>query len=243
MATTTPPVQEKKSAEPAFTLKQRLTIWLVTLVGFIAIRLIGPTLKWEYSIEDGGPPTPMPDPCVYVFWHRAVFSATWFYRKRRIAVMTSSSFDGEYIARIIEKFGYKAVRGSSSRNAVRALLGMHTEVEEGHTVAFTIDGPRGPVYVAKPGPVLLARNTQAPIMPFYIAVEKGWKLKSWDSFVIPRPFSRAHVRVGRFIYVPRETTSEQSQVLHAEMQAGLDRVRRDAEAQFPNLNTSAAIQS
>jgi lysophospholipid acyltransferase (LPLAT)-like uncharacterized protein len=114
---------------------------------------------------------------------------------------------------------------------------MHTEVEQGHTVAFTIDGPRGPVYVAKPGPVLLARNTQAPIMPFYIAVEKGWTMKSWDRFVIPKPFSRAHLRVGKFIHVPKEIDSAQSQVLHAEMQAGLDRVRAYAEAQFPNSKT------
>ena len=232
-------IPEKKSSEQTFTLKQRFILWLVTWVGYLAIHLIGPTLKWEASIEEGGPSTTMPDPCVYVFWHRSVFSATWYYRKRRIAVMTSSSFDGEYIARIIEKFGYKAVRGSSSRGAVRALLGMHTEVEEGHTVAFTIDGPKGPLYVAKPGPVLLARNTQVPIMPFYIAVEEGWVLKSWDKFVIPKPFSRAHVRVGRFIHVLKGTGSEQSQQLHAEMQAGLDRVRQYAEAQFPSVKTRA----
>lgn len=237
MATTTSSVTQKKSAEQGFTLKRRIMIWLVTLVGYIGIRLIGPTLRWEASIEEGGPATTKPDPCVYVFWHRAVFMATYYYRHRRIAVMTSSSFDGEYIARIIEKFGYQAVRGSSSRNAVRALLGMHTEVEEGHSVAFTIDGPRGPVYVAKPGPVLLARNTQVPIFPFYIAAEKAWVMKSWDKFVIPKPFSRVHVRVGRFLHVPKETSSEPAQQLHAEMQMGLDRVREYAEAQVPRTNT------
>ncbi len=240
MSASAPPIPEKKkSAEQEFTLKQRLILWLVTWVGYLAIRIIGPTLKWETSIEEGGPTTTMPDPCVYVFWHRSVFSATWYYRHRRIAVMTSSSFDGEYIARIIEKFGYKAVRGSSSRGAVRALLGMHTEVEEGHTVAFTIDGPKGPIYEAKPGPVLLARNTQVPIMPFYIAVEDGWVLKSWDKFVIPKPFTRAHVRVGRFVHVPKDIGSEQSQHLHAEMQAGLDRVREGAETQLPRCKTRA----
>ncbi len=232
-------IPEKKTSEQSFTLMQRFQLWLVTWVGYIAIHLIGPTLKWEASIEEGGPETTMPDPCIYVFWHRSVFSATWYYRMRRIAVMTSSSFDGEYIARIIDKFGYKAVRGSSSRGAVRALLGMHTEVEEGHTVAFTIDGPKGPLYVAKPGPVLLARNTQAPIMPFYIAVEDGWVLKSWDKFVIPKPFTRAHVRVGRFIRVPKETDSAQSQQLHAEMQAGLDRVREYAEEHIQSCKTRA----
>jgi lysophospholipid acyltransferase (LPLAT)-like uncharacterized protein len=237
MSTSSTTMTEKKPAEQTFTLKQRLSLWLVTWVGYLAIRLISPTLKWEASVEEGGPTTTMPDPCIYVFWHRSVFMATHYYRNRRIAVMTSSSFDGEYIARIIEKFGYKAVRGSSTRGAVRALLGMHTEVEEGHTVAFTIDGPKGPGYVAKPGPVLLAKNTHVPIMPFYIAAEKGWVLKSWDRFVIPKPFSRVHVRVGRFIHVPQEIHSEQSQQLHAQMQAGLDRVREYADGQFPSSNT------
>jgi lysophospholipid acyltransferase (LPLAT)-like uncharacterized protein len=231
-------VAEKK-VEPAFALRQRMMLWLVSWIGYVAIRVIGPTLKWETSIEEGGPQTTMPDPCVYAFWHRSVFMATYYYRHRRIAVMTSSSFDGEYIARIIEKFGYKAVRGSSTRGAVRALLGMHTEVEEGRTVAFTIDGPKGPVYVAKPGPVLLARNTQVPIMPFYIAAENGWVLKSWDRFVIPKPFSRVHLRVGRFVHVPESANSEASQQLQGVMQAGLDRVRESAESKLPSINTRA----
>ena len=87
--------------------------------------------------------------------------------------MTSLSFDGEFIARIIEKLGFRAVRGSSSRGAVGALLGMRREVEAGQAVAFTIDGPRGPKYVAKPGPVLLAQATGAPMAAFHIALSRG----------------------------------------------------------------------
>src|SRR3954464_13867711 len=98
MATTTPTLTEKKSAEQTFTFKQRLTLWLVSWVGYFAIRIIGPTLHWQTSIEEGGPATTSPDPAIYVFWHRSVFMATYYYRHRRIAVMTSSSFDGEYIA-------------------------------------------------------------------------------------------------------------------------------------------------
>ena len=231
--------EREKKSDGEFTLKQRLLLWLVTWIGYLGIRLICPTLRWEVSIEEDGPPLPDPERVIYVFWHRAVFMATYFYRKHGIRVMTSSSFDGEYIARIIEKFGYKAVRGSSTRGAVRALLGMHTEVEAGHSVAFTIDGPKGPLYVAKPGPVLLARNTQVPIMPFYIAAENAWVLKSWDQFVIPKPFTRVQVRVGRFVQVPREVGSDASHQLHAEMQAGLDRVRETAERQLPSCKTQA----
>ena len=223
---------ESHTEQPRFTLGQRLALFFITWLGYLVIRLIGPTLRYTVSIEEGGPPDFYPHPSVFVFWHNAVIPACWWYRGRNIAVMTSSSFDGEYIARIIEKFGFRAVRGSSTRGAVRALLGMHTEIETGHSVAFTIDGPRGPVYVAKPGPVLLARNVQRPIQPFYVAVERAWILNSWDGFRIPKPFSRAHLRVAKPIVVPPAADSESAQRLHAEMQAALDRVRDYAEAQF-----------
>jgi lysophospholipid acyltransferase (LPLAT)-like uncharacterized protein len=223
--------QEKPQEEKPFTLWQRFVIWAATWAGFIAIRLIAPTLRWTVSVEEGGPPEGHLRPAIYVFWHRCVFVATWHFRDQEIAVMTSRSFDGEYIARIIEKCGYSAVRGSSSRGAVRALLGMHKVIDAGRTVAFTIDGPRGPKYVAKPGPVLLARNTGAPIMAFHIALERPWILPSWDDFMIPKPFSRALVRVGKLIHVPEEADSAALERYHAEMQATLDRIREFAEAE------------
>lgn len=217
------------AAGQGFTLRQRIGLWFITWIGYLVIRLIGPTLRYTVTIEDGGPPDFYPHGSVFVFWHNAVIPACWWYRGRNIAVMTSSSFDGEYIARIIEKFGFRPVRGSSTRGGVRALLGMHTEIESDHSVAFTIDGPKGPVYVAKPGPVLLARNVQRPIQPFYVAVERAWILNSWDRFRIPKPFSHAHLRVAKPIFVPADTDSDSAQRLHAEMQAALERVREEAE--------------
>ncbi len=223
--------REKPQEEKPFTLWQRFVIWAATWAGFIAIQLIAPTLRWTVSVEEGGPPEGHLRPAIYVFWHRCVFVATWHFRQREIAVMTSRSFDGEYIARIIEKYGYSAVRGSSSRGAVRALLGMHKVIDAGRTVAFTIDGPRGPKYVAKPGPVLLARNTGVPIMCFHISLERPWILPSWDDFMIPKPFSRALVRIGTLIHVPEEADSAALERYHADMQATLDRIREFAEAE------------
>lgn len=222
--------QEKTQEEKPFTLRQRFVIWMASWAGFVAIRLIAPTLRFTVSVEEGGPPEGNLRPAIYVFWHRCVFTATWHFRAREIAVMTSRSFDGEYIARIIEKFGYSAVRGSSSRGAVRALLGMHKAIDVGRTVAFTIDGPRGPKYVAKPGPVLLARNTGVPVMCFHIALDNPWILPSWDDFMIPKPFSRALVRIGKLIRVPEDATSADLERHHADMQATLDRIREFAEA-------------
>ncbi len=220
-------VQTSERAEP-FSLRKRLLLWLVSWAGYLAIKLIAPTLRWSISVEPGGPddlPAIHRLPVIYVFWHRCVFPATYFWRHRQIQVMTSASFDGEYIARIIEKFGYGAVRGSSTRGGVRALLGMHTELETGRSVAFTIDGPRGPVYVAKPGAALLARNTGAAILPFHIALEHPWTLNSWDRFMIPKPFTCAVVRIGKLIRVPASADSTALAQFQADLQATLDRLR------------------
>jgi lysophospholipid acyltransferase (LPLAT)-like uncharacterized protein len=216
----------------AFTPRQRLSIWLISTLGTLAIRLIGPTIKFTVEIEEGGPPEVLRIPSVYCFWHQDVFASAWYFRNRDIAVMTSRSFDGEYIARIIENLGFRAVRGSSSRGGVRALLGMHTEIEQNRVAAFTIDGPRGPKYIAKPGPVLLARNTHMPIVCYHIALERKWTLRSWDETMIPKPFTRAVLRISRLIPVAPDLDAAGMEKVHAEMQATLDRVTAYAESQF-----------
>ena len=171
-------------------------------------------------------------PGIYPFWHRCVLPATWLFRNRNIGVLTSLSRDGEYIARVIRRFGFVAVRGSSSRGGQRGLLEMETMVKAGGAVAFTIDGPRGPRYIAKKGPVMLARLTGVPITAFYVAIEKRWVLKTWDTMVIPKPFSRAYVRVAKNIFVPPDADTEALDRYHSEMQASLERITAFAEAQF-----------
>jgi len=166
-----------------------------------------------------------------------MFPAIYVWRDLRIRVMSSDSFDGEYTGRIIRKFGFVKVRGSSSRGAVRALLGMRRELEQGWTVAFTIDGPRGPRYVAKPGPVLLARSTGAPMVAFHIAVENAWVLNTWDRLMIPRPFSRALLRVSQQMVVPAEADESQMERSHAELQAALGRVQEFAEANVQRVGS------
>lgn len=217
-------------SEAQFTFRQRFALWLISTAGWLLVRLIAPTLRYTISIEEGGPPTEWVHPVVYVFWHRCVIPALWHYRGKDIAIMTSSSFDGEYIARIVAKFGYRPIRGSSTRGGVRALLGMHTEIEQGRAVAFTIDGPRGPMYVAKPGPVLLARNVRLPVIAFHTAVERAWVLNSWDRFMIPKPFSRVLLRVSPLVHVPPDADNVALERYHQQMQAALDRARETSEA-------------
>jgi lysophospholipid acyltransferase (LPLAT)-like uncharacterized protein len=214
-----------------FSLRQQLLLSLITWAGYLLIRLIGPTLRFQTAVEEGCLSNGMSSPLgIYCFWHRCVIPVAYRYRDRKIAVMTSRSFDGEYIARIIKKFGFGAVRGSSSRGAVEALMGMKQELDRGNPVAFTIDGPRGPIYMAKPGPILLAKKTGHGIVCFHIAVERAWVLNSWDRMMIPKPFSRVAGWGSTTLRVPADATEQEITDLHQQMQAMLDRCRERAEA-------------
>lgn len=222
-----------ESGEARFTLSQRIQLTLVTWIVPAILRLIGRTLRETSTYEEGAIQSlDEVYPGIFPFWHRCVLPATWLYRNQHPAVMTSQSRDGEFIARVIRRFGFVPVRGSSSRGGQRALLEMNQLLKEGHAVAFTIDGPRGPRYVAKKGPVLLARMSGAAITAFYVAVEHAWVLNTWDRLVIPKPFSRIYVRFARKIFVPPDADDAAMELYHAEMQAALDRITAFAEAQF-----------
>jgi hypothetical protein len=154
-----------------------------------------------------------------------------------VRVMSSNSYDGEYMGRIIRKFGFVAVKGSSSRNAVRALLGLRRALQEGWTVAFTLDGPRGPRYKVKPGPVALARSSGVPLTMFHMAVDRAWVLNTWDRLIIPKPFSRVLMRFGKLISVPADATDEEIERYERQLQESLDRVREFAEANVSKVPT------
>jgi lysophospholipid acyltransferase (LPLAT)-like uncharacterized protein len=210
-----------------FTRWQRLQISLASWIGYLAVLLIGRTLRFEvYGWENWETARKTGKGLIYTFWHREIFAATWFWRKRGIVVMTSQNFDGEYIARIIQWHGYGAARGSSSRGAGRALVAMVRCHRAGRDTAFTIDGPRGPRFVAKQGSVLLAKPTGAAILCFHIALRRAYFFhKSWDQTQIPLPFSQAAVFIGPPILVsPDADEAEQARKL-AEVQATLDELR------------------
>jgi lysophospholipid acyltransferase (LPLAT)-like uncharacterized protein len=221
------------SSDRTLTFWQRLQLTLVSSVVSAFISLVGRTLRIEFFWEDGSIGSmDNVHPGIYPFWHRCVLGAVWIFRRRNLAVLTSQSRDGEFIARVIQRFGYVAIRGSSSRGGQRGLLEMRSHVMGGLGAAFTIDGPRGPRFMAKKGPVTLARTTGVPITAFYVAMEKAWVLKTWDTMMIPKPFSRAYVSVARKIFVPADADEATLDRCYAEMQAALERVTRHAESQF-----------
>jgi lysophospholipid acyltransferase (LPLAT)-like uncharacterized protein len=205
----------------AFNVWQRIQIRLISVVGWAAIWIIGCTLRYRvegWDTVEGFRKNGKP--IVFSFWHNQIFYATHHWRFQNVVVITSQHFDGEYIARIIEKFGYRPARGSSTRGAVRALLELKRFLEKGYDVAFTIDGPRGPVYTVKPGPVWLAQRTHSPLLAFHMQPERYWILGTWDGLRIPKPFTRVLLKIGTPICVSPGTEEEAwLGVFQAEMDA------------------------
>src|SRR5256884_9721239 len=204
----------------SYSFKDRFLIRAADLAFFLLIKLIGKTIKfeidgwenWEAATRDNHIP-------IYTFWHNRVFLATYFWQRRGIVVMTSRSFDGEYIARFIQRFGYGAARGSSTRGATGAIVEMIRLMRAGCPTAFTVDGPTGPRYEAKMGSVLLAKKTGCPILPFTITAKRFWEAKkSWDGFQTPKPFTQARVIIAPPIYVPSDADEEQLKEKRDELQ-------------------------
>jgi lysophospholipid acyltransferase (LPLAT)-like uncharacterized protein len=233
-----PPTAEVTPTHRRFTLPERIILRIIITAGYWFIRIIGPTLRVCVSREEGAQETVGQRPLIGSFWHACIIPATYMCRNLGVRVMSSNSYDGEYMGRIIRKFGFVAVKGSSSRNAVRALLGLRRALQDGWAVAFTLDGPRGPRYKVKPGPVALARSSGVPLTMFHMAVDKAWVLNSWDRMMIPKPFSRVLMRFGKLIPVPPDATEEDLERYQQELQDSLDRVREFAEANVNKVGTA-----
>lgn len=224
--------QSKKGAK-GFTLLQKIQLALISNFGWFVIKLIGPTLR--YKVDSHNYFIHGPRPAIYTFWHNQIVCAVYKYRNENIVVLTSQHFDGEYIARIIESFGYLAARGSSTRGAVRGLLELKTYISNGRDVAFTIDGPKGPKYKVKPGPLFLSQKTGLPVIPFHVEPNRFWELKSWDRLRIPKPFARMVVKIGTPLYVPEEYDEEE---YLGKLQHKMDELIREGEDYFKRYSDS-----
>ncbi len=221
--------QESQAAKLSF--MERLRIAVISSVGYWAIRLTCMTLRWEVEGRDYHDQILVTGRrIIYVFWHGRIFTATYYWRNRGIVVMTSQNRDGEYIARVIQRFGYGAARGSSTRGSRRALVEMIRVLRRNNDVAFTIDGPRGPRYVAKPGATYLAWKTGHAILPFNISVDKKWVFRSWDLFEVPKPFARAAVFIAPPISVEADASEEAIEAAQQDLQRVLDELRERGDS-------------
>jgi len=219
---------------PEYSRWRQMQIPVIGAVVYSIVRAIGPTIRFELLGERFYEPArTRGEKVIVAFWHRCIFSGIWLFRNRGAVVMNTTNFDGQWTRRVIERLGYGTAQGSSTRGGVSGLMALARAIESGHDVAFTIDGPRGPRYVAKPGPVMLARQTGSPIFLFHIALENAWTLeKTWDHFQVPQPFTRAVAAAAPLIYVPCDADSATMHRKQREMQSALERLRDVTESWF-----------
>jgi lysophospholipid acyltransferase (LPLAT)-like uncharacterized protein len=206
-----------------YSLKQRVQIRLADFAFFLSIKILGRLTRFEIRGQEHlDALTAAGKLPIIGFWHDRIFLGTYFFRDRGIVVMTSKSFDGEYIARFIQRLGYGSIRGSSSRGGAIALIEMIKSMRTGLPMALTLDGPRGPRYVAKTGALILAKKTGNPVLPFVVEAQNFWTVNSWDKMQIPRPFTRAIVIVGEPIYVDADTGGDEIELKLIELQGSLN---------------------
>lgn len=218
-----------------FTLGQRIVLAIVPRVVWALLWIVGLTWRFEVIAEEGVTPVLLgqrPGPEIYCFWHQCVLPCTVYFRHSLSVILISRSFDGELITRILKMFNYGAVRGSSSRGAREGLLGLTRVIESGRTAIFTADGPRGPIYKTKMGPIKLAQVTGAPIGCFHLEPEHAWTLRSWDRFLVPLPFTRICVSWAQWTHVPSDLPEDQFEAKRQELNAAMERARLRAYEHF-----------
>ena len=200
---------------------KRAQVAAIAGFGVPAIAALGSSLTWkveglEHLQLEGHGRRP-----IMAFWHGRVLTATYYFRQRGIVVMISENFDGEWIARIIEQFGFRTSRGSTTRGGQRALLQLKREMDRGQPSGFAVDGPRGPARQAQPGAIWLSKLTGNPVVPFHMEASSYWTLKSWDRTQIPKPFSTVALAVGAPIDVPNEADEATLEAKRAELEQSL----------------------
>ena len=215
-------------ASPRFTFSQRLVLAIVPRVVWMLLFLVGLTWRFEEIAEDGV--TPLVNGAgagreIFCFWHQCVLPCAFYFRRTGATILISRSFDGELITRILNLFGFHASRGSSSRGAREGLLGLKDVLDTGRPAIFTADGPRGPIYRTKMGPIKLAQMTGAPIGAFHLQPERAWVMNSWDRFLVPKPFTRIAVSWALCTSVPTDLPSEEFEAAREQLNAAIERAR------------------
>jgi lysophospholipid acyltransferase (LPLAT)-like uncharacterized protein len=202
----------------------------IAALGVPLVEALGGTYDWRHAgvqhydavVDDGRQP-------ILALWHGRILAATLFFRDRGIVAMTSENFDGEWVARLMSRFGYRAARGSTSRGGARALAQLKREMAAGHPAAFTVDGPRGPARHVQPGAVWLASATGNPIVPFHIEASRYWTVRSWDRHQVPKPGSTVAVAVGEPIEVAPDADADTIETGRVEVERALGDLQVRAE--------------
>jgi lysophospholipid acyltransferase (LPLAT)-like uncharacterized protein len=207
---------------------QRVKASLIAFVAYPLVAALCGTYRWKIAgAEHYAAVTDSGRQPILALWHGRILPGLHYFRDRGVVVITSQNFDGEWIARVLHRFGFRTARGSSSRGGARALVQLRRDLAVGRPAAFTLDGPRGPARVIQPGAVFLAGATGQPILPYHVEADRHWTLKSWDRTQIPKPFSTVALVIGEPILV--DGTDEQTQ----------QRKRQELERALVTLEQSA----
>jgi lysophospholipid acyltransferase (LPLAT)-like uncharacterized protein len=214
-----------------FTFTQRIALAVVPRLVWALLWIVGFTWRYEVIAEEGVVPVRFGEKAggeIYCFWHQCVLPTALYYRRTHAVILISQSFDGELITRTLRLFGFDAVRGSSSRAGGNGLRGLMQVIESGRPAIFTADGPRGPIYQTKMGPIKLAQMTGAPIGAFHFQPERAWVVNSWDRFLVPKPFTRIVVSWAQWTRAPAGLSSDGMEARRVELNAALERARMHA---------------
>lgn len=195
--------------------------WFIRLLGMTVRREVKGDLKRLQEYES---------PIIHVLWHNQICVAPQLWRKmfpkRKVVVLTSASKDGAVLSAAVKVFKVGAVHGSSSRRGVAALVALRKAAREGNDLVFTPDGPRGPKYELQPGVIKIAQTTGCLISPFKIEFSSCWRLKTWDSFQIPKPFSKAVITLFEPVTIPEDLDEEgfekERRILESTLKEGLE---------------------
>lgn len=189
----------------------------VALGGWL-VRLLAST--WRYTVRNeeelqrmraGGAPF------IFSIWHGQLLPLIWHHRNQGVSILVSEHKDGELIARFAESIGYGTIRGSSTRGAAGALLGLVRALGEGKEVGITPDGPRGPACSYAPGAAVAASKAGALILPMAAHADRAWRLGSWDRFMIPQPFARLTIAYGAAVRLPEDARAAAAQAPQLEL--------------------------
>jgi lysophospholipid acyltransferase (LPLAT)-like uncharacterized protein len=216
-----------------FTFTQRVILAIAPRLVWALLWIIGFTWRYEVIAEEGVTPVLFGQRTggeIYCFWHQCVLACTLYFRRTNAVILISRSFDGELITRILRLFGFDAVRGSSSRAGGEGLLGLKRVIESNRPAIFTADGPLGPIYQTKMGPIKLSQITGAPIGAFHLQPRRAWVINSWDRFLIPKPFTRIVVSWVAWTHTPANIDPAQLEAKRIELNDNLERARHRALA-------------
>ncbi|OIN99219.1 MAG: hypothetical protein AUJ51_13240 [Elusimicrobia bacterium CG1_02_56_21] len=201
--------------------KNSLPHALLSALAWLYVQLVAKTSRIKIKGQKD-----YPGAAIYALWHRQEVLMIYLHRNRNICGMVSKSKDGEYMARILKRFGFTFVRGSTTSGGIMALRGLIKAAREGYSVAITPDGPKGPIFKVQPGIVYLAQKAGIPIIPAACALSRKKILRSWDKYQFPLPFNRIEAVYGEPFSV---SETDDVQTKSAELEDTLNALTTEAE--------------